>query len=314
MMAISMSTRRLTVFAITAAITLTCASTAVAFRMIQNTSTGRLTAGSLVACDASGGFLHWTTSTTYWYLNTANQGSGKASAIQASLATWTNVPDADYNLYYGGTTTDGWSTDGRNTMLWATGNGCTGSCLALTALVVQSGQVIVESDVTFNNSVTWTTSGAQYDTQTVATHELGHALGIHHTEVGSTPRPTMYATYFGSGGRSLETDDKEALQCAWCRYGVSVPTPSLLDVISERCRGLVTLEWTAVSGATYYVVQRSSTSTFSNPVTIHSGPGTFLFHDGGTGTRWYRVKACNASSCGCYRNGNRSAPYYSGCY
>lgn len=72
--------------------------------------------------------------------------------------------------------------------------------------------------MTFNNNVTWTTTGSNYDTESVAAHELGHALGIHHTNLSSSPSPTRAAIYFGSGGRSLETDDRSALQCAESRY------------------------------------------------------------------------------------------------
>jgi hypothetical protein len=128
------------------------------------------------------------------------------------------VASANHVLNYAGTTTAGFTTDGRNTFLWASGNGCTGSCLAITALVLQSGQVIVETDISFNNSYSWKTDGTDYDVQSVAAHELGHSLGIHHTEVTSTPRPTMYASYFGTTGRTLETDDQAALQCSESRY------------------------------------------------------------------------------------------------
>jgi hypothetical protein len=189
-----------------------------AYRMIQNTTVGRVSAGAAVTCSNTGGFAHWNLRSLSWYLNTANQGSGKSSALSAAMTSWTNVGSANHVLSYAGTTTAGFTTDGRNTLLWANGNGCTGSCLAITALVLQSGQVIVETDISFNNSYSWKTDGTDYDVQSVAAHELGHSLGIHHTEVTSTPRPTMYASYFGTTGRTLETDDQAALQCSESRY------------------------------------------------------------------------------------------------
>jgi hypothetical protein len=213
----SRMTRRVVVTTAVCAVLLG-ATDALAFRMIQNTAVGRVSAGAAVTCTNSGGFAHWSTCNIPWRLNTANQGAGKTAAVQAAMASWTGVSSACQNLTYAGTTTAGFSTDGINTLRWATGSGCTGSCLALTALVLASGQRITETDVTFNNSVTWTTSGSNYDTQTVTAHELGHALGIHHTNLTSTPRPTMYAIYFGSGGRSLEADDRSALQCSQSRY------------------------------------------------------------------------------------------------
>ena len=90
-----------------------------AYRMIQNTGVGRFSAGAAVACNATGGFTHWNNKNITWRLNTANQGSGKSTALSNALASWTNVTSADHVLTYGGTTTTGWSTNGTNTVLWA---------------------------------------------------------------------------------------------------------------------------------------------------------------------------------------------------
>lgn len=209
---------RIAACALVVAGTMAAAAPSHAYRMIYNTTVGRVSAGSAVSCSNAGGFAHWNLRNINWYHNTAGQGSGKGTAITGALTAWTNVASANHVLTLAGTTTAGFVTDNRNTVLWASGNGCTGSCLAITALVLQAGQVIVETDISFNSSYSWQTGGSDYDVQAVMAHEVGHALGIHHTNLTSTPRPTMYASYFGTTGRTLEADDQQALQCSESRY------------------------------------------------------------------------------------------------
>lgn len=189
-----------------------------AYRMIQNTTVGRVSAGAAVACNASGGFAHWANGNIAWRLNTSGKGAGKEAALSAAAQSWTNVSGANHVVTNAGSTTAGFAIDGINTVVFAKGNGCTGTCLAITALVLQAGQVIVETDVSFNSRYAWNTNGSAYDFQATCAHEMGHALGIHHTELTGTPRPTMYASYFGTDGRTLEADDAAALQCAQSRY------------------------------------------------------------------------------------------------
>ena len=188
-----------------------------AFRMIQNTSVGRVSAGAAVTCNAAGGFTHWVNKNITWELNTSGQGFGKDAALLASLTSW-NVSAAEHTLTPGLTTTRGFVTDGHNTVIFARGNGCNGNCLAITALVLSAGQVITETDISFSSRWAWNTNGSDIDFQAVCTHELGHSLGIHHTEVTGTPRPTMYASYFGTDGRTLENDDDSAISCSESHY------------------------------------------------------------------------------------------------
>ena len=194
---------------------------AAAFRMIQNTSTGRTSIGASVTCSATGGFVHWSRSQITMMLNPANQGGepGVPLALQHAMASWTAVTPANFQLNYGGTTSAGFVTDGINTVGFGTTSGCTGGCLALTALVLGPGQVIQEVDVSFNDAVNWNTNGSDYDVEAIAAHELGHCLGIHHTDITKPRnRPTMYTAYFGIGGRTLESDDRDALNCSYSRY------------------------------------------------------------------------------------------------
>ena len=126
-----------------------------AYRMIQNTKVGRVSAGAIVTCSNTGGFAHWDIHSIDWYLNTAGQGSGKLPALSAALSSWSKVANTHYTLNYAGKTTAGFAMDGRNTIVWGSGNGCTGYCIAITALVLQADQVIVETDISFNAKIKW---------------------------------------------------------------------------------------------------------------------------------------------------------------
>lgn len=227
--------------ALLAASLLASAAPSHAYRLLQNTNTGRVIASFQVYCNDPGGFTHWNGRNFNWYHNdTSGQGGGKGAALTSAMASWTNVSGASHVLNYSGTTGAGWATDGQNTIVWTTGNGCTTNCLALTALVLQSGQVIVESDIMFNNTYPWNTNGSAYDVQSLATHELGHSLGIAHTELTSSPEPSMTQNNSGNTAwRTLEADDVSALQCSESRYPpVCSPYNTVCSANSDCCSNL----------------------------------------------------------------------------
>lgn len=219
-----------------------------AFRLLQIFATGRTNSTTPigeVSCDDPNGFTHWSVSNTNWYHNTALQGAGKDAALYNAMNVWAFVPNANHSLTYKGRTTAGFATDGFNVASWGTGQGCSGSggtgCFALTALVLNSGQVIIEADVTFNNAQTWSTNGTNLDTWSIAAHEFGHTLGIAHTDIGRGP--TMFAnpSLNDTTPRDLEPDDKSALQCSQSHYPPTltcIPDGGVTDGSIACCSGV----------------------------------------------------------------------------
>lgn len=65
------------------------------------------------------------------------------------------------------------------------------------------GNVPIAGDLHFDDSENWQTNGSNIDLQTVALHELGHALGLQHSQ---DPNAVMFPTYAGLR-RDLRIDD-----------------------------------------------------------------------------------------------------------
>jgi hypothetical protein len=103
-------------------------------------------------------------------------------------------------------------------MLNSNGGVCTGNCLAATLTgyyISQSGDDrIYDADVYTNTSVALYSSresgcSAEYDIDGIMAHEVGHVIGIGHSNVsGATMYPSISAC--NTSARSLATDDFNA--------------------------------------------------------------------------------------------------------
>ncbi|MFX0201013.1 MAG: matrixin family metalloprotease, partial [Candidatus Hodarchaeota archaeon] len=144
------------------------------------------------------------------------------TAVQGGVNAWQNVTPADLNLTEtagGNVTRD--PNDGLNTIYWAElGAPEFGglapilgpNIFAVTIITIDANQVLQDVDIPFNGrDWVWTVSGAAnvIDVQSIATHEIGHGIGIHHSTVAGA---TMVGGYGGGPGpRTLAVDDQDAI-------------------------------------------------------------------------------------------------------
>jgi MYXO-CTERM domain-containing protein len=140
------------------------------------------------------------------------------------------------------------------------------SVIGVTTPVWTSGGYFIDADIQFNNvGFTWSTDGRRgtVDTQSIATHEEGHFLGLDHSTQSSA---VMYASYSGGIKRTLTTDDQTGV-CTLYPSGVGTPdagtvTPEDPCGRYTSCAGCTPINncgWCNATG-------RCVTSTSSGPV------------------------------------------------
>jgi hypothetical protein len=91
-----------------------------------------------------------------------------------------------------------------------------GGILAYTLMPPPANGGTDAGDIFFNTSQHWTTNGGPYDLETVAIHEIGHALGMDQSQVQAAD---MYASYLYAK-QTLTSDDIAGIQSI---YGAPAP-------------------------------------------------------------------------------------------
>ncbi len=155
----------------------------------------------------------------------------EAAAVQSAAGTWNAVSNKSFSFVYAGTTSATSSGyDGVNEVLWAN-LGSTSGILARTTYWYID-ETIVETDLVFNDYYTWeTSSGYNFDIQSVALHELGHFLNLRdlYGAVDGYPSDTGKVMYgFKSAGvttRNLSAGDQAGIR--WIYPGENMVTLSV---------------------------------------------------------------------------------------
>ena len=180
-------------------------------------------------------------------------------AVQSAAATWSNVPTADFEFHYGGTTsaTDG-GYNGANEIVWKDeGHSIT---LATAYWWFYPG-IIVEADIVFNDYHNWSTSGGGYDIETVALHELGHWLSLGHD---SNPSAVMYYAY-GGVRRSLHASDIAGISYIYPSDSPSDPTATPTATATPTPTSTPTSTSTATASPTATATPSATASATSTP-------------------------------------------------
>ena len=149
-----------------------------------------------------------------YYINTQNipanvSEANYIAAVQLAFDAWQQVYTSYISFTYEGSGAayvpyGGATTDGHNTIGFADmGAGAVGL-----ATLWSNGNTMVEVDIRLNTYQNWATDGSSGDddVQNVSTHEIGHLVGLDHSDVpGATMWPTT--SYGDISQRTLEPDD-----------------------------------------------------------------------------------------------------------
>lgn len=169
-----------------------------------------------------------------YYVNRSTIPSGIAAfavdRIEAGFASWSSPACTVWQTSLLGDTSDRYNyNDGKNVFHWISSSwpaslGDVNSVIGVTMPAWGFNGAIVDADMVFNNvGFCWNDSGngGCVDTQSIATHEEGHFLGLGHS---SDNRATMAPFYVsGTSTRSLENDDIEGV-CTLYPSGEPVTT------------------------------------------------------------------------------------------
>ncbi len=242
-------------------------------------------------------------------------GDAAIAALDAGMASWAAPACTRWRTTNGGASAVERATAGdrRNDFLWISLSwpaelGPVNSVIGVTTPVWTSGGYFIDADIQFNNvGFTWSTDGRRgtVDTQSIATHEEGHFLGLDHSSQSSA---VMYASYPGGVKRTLTGDDIGGV-CAIYPSGATIPDAGVVPVTDPcnrytSCAGCTPVNNCGWCGASGMCV----TSTSSGPTAGSCGSG-FVWQPSACTTTMPTVDAGTSDPCSRFTSCGGCTPY-----
>ncbi len=165
--------------------------------------------------------------------------------LHRSFDVWTEVPTTIIETEYKGmVSVPGVAPfDGKNALQWVKAPDWPyGSCVIAVCSYWYNGDDFVEIDISFNSQdFVWSTdevTNGKMDISHVAVHEIGHALGLGHSDVeGSVMWPT--ACYADTSNRHLHSDDSLGITVLYPRTNNNNRAPIITSTpITEAIAGM----------------------------------------------------------------------------
>ena len=167
------------------------------------------------------------------------------SVVEESYSSWASPDCSGFRAQNQGTTQGGWSAgDQVNTHIWIYNanqrpSELSGRETIGVTLSYFQGNRLIDGDILYNGiDHRWTTNptqGGQVDAVSIITHEVGHQLGLGHSQRTAA---TMYFAYTGgTGARSLDSDDIQGVCSLYPGSGATGCSTDNDCPQGERCGG-----------------------------------------------------------------------------